>query len=75
MRSQTPLEYQRKLEEALPDAQDALNTITGGYQRARYAPQPPPTEHVEWVRQAWNRLRPAFEVQDDDKADSAKGDG
>jgi hypothetical protein len=74
LRSQTPLEYQRTLEEAFPDAQDALNTITSGYQRARYAPQPPPTEHVEWVRQAWNRLRTAFEAQDDDKAGNAGGD-
>ncbi len=73
MRSQTPLEYQRKLEEALPGAQDALNTITNVYQRARYAPQPPPAEHVEWVRQAWNRLRTAFEAQDDDKAGGAGG--
>jgi hypothetical protein len=73
-RSQTPLEYQRTLEEALPDAQDALNTITDGYQRARYAPQPPGAEHVEWVRQAWDRLRAAFETQDDNKAGSAGGD-
>ena len=74
LRSQTPLEYQRTLEEALPDAQDTLNTITNSYQRARYAPQPPGAEHVEWVRQAWDRLRAAFEAQDDDKASSADGD-
>jgi hypothetical protein len=73
-RSQTPLEYQHTLEEALPDAQDALDAITDGYQRARYAPQPPHAEQVEWVRQAWDRLRTAFEAQDEGEANGTGGD-
>jgi uncharacterized protein YjeT (DUF2065 family) len=71
-RSQTPLEYQHTLEEALPGAQDALSTLTDGYLRARYAPQPPQAEHVEGVRQAWDRLRTTLEAKDGDEAEEDK---
>jgi len=70
LRGQTPLEYQRTLAEALPGAQDALSTITSGYQRARYAPQPPPDGAGGMgAPSAWDRLRTALEPQDDDSRD------
>jgi hypothetical protein len=60
LRSQTPAEYQRSLEEELPGTWDVLSTVTGGYLEARYAPEAPAEEVVERVRQAWERIEPAL---------------
>jgi len=63
-RGQTPLEYQQALQQALPDSQDALSVITGGYLQARYAPEAPTREQTERARRAWAQLQESLAALD-----------
>jgi hypothetical protein len=58
-RSQTPIEYRRKLEEEWPVGHEELDTITGAYVRARYALAPPTLEQAQRVTRAWEQLQAA----------------
>jgi hypothetical protein len=64
LRGQTPLEYRQVLEDVLPDAEDALNTVTEGYMQARYGLEPPTGEQVEQTRRAWKRIEVTLEAQE-----------
>ncbi len=66
-RGQTPTDYQRVLEAALPFQASELDAITKGYLRARYAPEPPTAEEAERARGAWDSVRRAFEETDRDE--------
>ncbi|HEY63961.1 MAG TPA: DUF4129 domain-containing protein [Caldilineae bacterium] len=72
-RGQTPIEYQRSLEAALPNPHDALSAITDGYVQARYGLEPPTLEQVEKALQAWARIQSAWGVTNTEDAEDKRG--
>ena len=55
--SQTPYEYASKLDEAVPDAEEDIDTLTQAFIEARYSPHSVQAEQVNLVKSTWERLR------------------
>jgi hypothetical protein len=55
--SQTPSEYAATLEDALPAADEDIDSLTGSFVEARYSSHPVPPEEANRVRTAWERIR------------------
>lgn len=58
---QTPLEYLSALAPRLGESEPLAETITAGYNAARYAERPPGEATVHEVRRAWEALRGRIE--------------
>jgi hypothetical protein len=54
---QTPYEYLRDLDKALPAQAGELSQITEAYVHVRYSPMPAAPGVLQAVRQAWQRIR------------------
>lgn len=54
--SSTPREYQPQVQAAFPGAGAELQTLTGGYERARYHAEAVTPEEAEGVEEAWSRM-------------------
>jgi hypothetical protein len=58
--SQTPGEFQPRLNAELPEAQPDTEHMTREFIEARYSPHPLDSEHARRVRAAWERVRAAL---------------
>ena len=67
-RNQTPQEYAAAIAAELPDGA-ALADMTGVYNEARYAAQPPDAEQVSRVQQAWRAISAALRPTDPNRRD------
>lgn len=67
---QTPLEYKRTLEKAVPGAEGSLATITERYHLARYGPELPTTVQASEALDAWSDLQARLAA--DSGADAAR---
>lgn len=59
--SQTPGEYARTLERALPSEQEDIHAMTEAFIKARYSRQEIESTDVDSVKAAWKRIRLAFQ--------------
>jgi len=56
----TPLEYERDLETAWPDAETDVHELTEAFLDARYAPRDIPETEVSVVQETWRRVMKAL---------------
>jgi len=59
---QTPLEYLRVLQSAMPNLRSDFAAITAAYIEARYGPMPASGSAVYAAQQAWKRAEPALQA-------------
>lgn len=55
--SQTPFEYEQRLRQAIPGAEEELAALTGAFVEARYSHHPVTPEQAGQVRRWWERLK------------------
>ena len=55
--SETPVEYERRLEKYIPEGSRQLNDITDLYSEVRYGDIEPPGEKVDSANGLWAALR------------------
>jgi hypothetical protein len=55
--TRTPLEYQNKVAQTLPEVNDALAILTERYIQARYDAELPTVEAAAAAKQAWQQLQ------------------
>ena len=55
--SQTPYEYEKKLDLALPEVKDELAALTGSFVEIRYSSHPVTVEHASQVQSWWEHIR------------------
>ncbi len=58
--SQTPYEYAATLENALPNVDTDIESLTGSFVEARYSRHPIPPEKANIVKTTWERIRRAL---------------
>jgi hypothetical protein len=59
--SQTPSEYAAQLEQALPTAEEDIDSLTGAFMEARYSRQEVDHQKVNLVKETWERIRRALQ--------------
>ncbi len=58
--SQTPSEFAQRLDQALPNSQPDIDTLTNAFIEARYTRREIPAESAGLARRTWQRLRQAI---------------
>lgn len=61
--SQTPAEYARRLEEALPSVKEDIDSITEAFMEARYSCQDVDSDKANQVKASWARIRRALQAK------------
>lgn len=59
--AQTPYEYERRLDDAWPEAGQEVGAITNAYVRAHYGRRTVSRQELDALRRAWQRLRAEIE--------------
>jgi hypothetical protein len=59
--SQSPAEYARRLDQALPSAREDIDSITEAFMEARYSRREVDADKANQVKATWGRIRRALQ--------------